>query len=501
MKIFTRANGSESDKKTLCAGRWPNVVAIGVILLLAASSPAQTCNDGCDDSNTYQGNDALIHLTTGSQDTAFGAYALTNNTGGGNNTAIGANAMLVNMRSSDNTAVGFNSLYNTNRGAHDPDLLGSYNTGVGSLTLFGNRSGYQNSAFGYQALYSNSDGAENTATGVRALYRNTSGGSNTASGARALHDNTTGSSNTATGTLALNHNTTGIGNTASGVQALYFNTTGYENAAIGNQALYFNSTGFENVASGDSALFFNSTGSSNTAIGPGALFNNTTGTSNIAIGAGAGSLLTTGSNNIEIGHEGTAAETNTIRIGRKGVQTQTFIAGITGQTVAAGIAVVIDADGRLGTITSSARFKEKIEPVGEASEAILSLEPVSFRYKKELDAAGVPQFGLVAEEVAKVDRDLVAFDDQGRPYTVRYEAVNAMLLNEFLKQHRRVEELEKTVAELRTVAAKQSELAATVAKLESALHFQAERLEKVSARIEANFPAALSVANQYAQAH
>ena len=170
-------------------------------------------------------------------------------------------------------------------------------------------------------------------------------------------------------------------------------------------------------------------------------FNNTTGSNNIALGFNAGFNLTTGSNNIDIGNTGVAAgESNTIRIGTEGTQKATFIAGISGVTVAGGVGVIIDTNGHLGTVVSSARFKDEIKPMDKASEAILALQPVTFRYKKELDPDGIPQFGLVAEQVEKVNPDLVARDEQGKPYTVRYEAVNAMLLNEFLKEHRKVEE-------------------------------------------------------------
>src|SRR5439155_21594561 len=139
---------------------------------------------------------------------------------------------------------------------------------------------------------------------------------------------------------------------------------------------------------------------------------------------------------------------NTIRIGKVGTQKAIFIAGISGTTVAEGVGVIVDTKGHLGTITSSERFKDEIKPMDKASEAILGLQPVTFRYKHELDPADIPQFGLVAEEVEKVNPDLVARDDQGKPYTVRYEAVNAMLLNEFLKAHRKMEEQEANIAQL-----------------------------------------------------
>jgi len=275
---------------------------------------------------------------------------------------------------------------------------------------------------------------------------------NTAEGEDALFslDTSQGGANTAIGFHALYSNTTSSDNTATGSEALYSNTTGTANTATGTQALFSNATGANNTATGVSALTGNTTGISNTAIGVAALANNTAGSSNIALGVEAGSHLTTGSNNIDIGSVGVAGEAKTIRIGTKGRQINTYIAGISAVTVPAGVGVIVDANGHLGTVVSSARYKEGIKPMETASEAILSLKPVTFRYKKELDPAVIPQFGLVAEDVAKVDPDLVACDDEGKPYTVRYEAVNAMLLNEFLKEHKKVEEQENRIARLET---------------------------------------------------
>ena len=197
----------------------------------------------------------------------------------------------------------------------------------------------------------------------------------------------------------------------------------------------------------------NTTGFANTATGWNVLSSNTTGSNNIAIGYSAGSNLTIGSYNIDIGNTGVADEANTIRIGDNN-QTATFIAGINGVPVA-GIPVVVDGNGQLGTLASSERFKNEIKPMNKSSEAIFDLKPVTFRYKNEFDPKQLPQFGLVAEEVEKVDPDLVAHDASGEVYTVRYEAVNAMLLNEFLKEHRRVEELEAAVKQLQSEVAKQ----------------------------------------------
>jgi Chaperone of endosialidase len=157
------------------------------------------------------------------------------------------------------------------------------------------------------------------------------------------------------------------------------------------------------------------------------------------IGSGAGYEIITGSYNIEIGNPGATNDNGIIRIGTQGTQTNTFIAGISGATAASGVAVYINPSGQLGTLTSSARFKTNIASMDDASDVLLSLHPVKFKYKDEIDPQHIPQFGLVAEEVDKVDPDLVARDDKNQIYTVRYEAVNAMLLNEFLKEHRQVQ--------------------------------------------------------------
>jgi len=287
----------------------------------------------------------------------------------------------------------------------------------------------------------------NTFLGDGALGNNPAGYSDTAIGAFALISTTSGSYNTASGFSALTTNTTGGENTATGAYALFFNTTGFNNTASGNGALFANTTGGNNTANGYDALFYNTTGGSNTAEGYRALYNSTTGSNNIALGKGAGINLTTGSNNIEIGSAGVAAEANTIRLGTVGTQQATYIAGISGTTVAGGVGVIVDTAGHLGTVVSSERFKDQIRPMDNASEAILALKPVTFRYKHDLDPEGIPQFGLVAEDVEKVNPDLIARDEQGKPYTVRYEAVNAMLLNEFLKEHKAFVEEQRKVEE------------------------------------------------------
>jgi hypothetical protein len=344
------------------------------------------------------------------------------------------------------------------------------NTAEGDNALFSLTSGIGNTAIGNSALFDNTYGSDNTAVGYIALLTNTSGSSNTATGEAALLNNTSGSFNTASGLDALFDNTIGSGNTASGASALFSNTTGGTNTANGDDALSFNSSGSNNTAVGFVALQKNTTASNNTACGANALKANT-GANNIGLGASAGVKLTTGSNNIDIGNTGVSSEANTIRIGVKGTQTETHIAGISGATVAGGVGVIIDTNGHLGTISSTARVKEAIKSMDRASEAILALKPVTFRYKREFDPAGIPQFGLVAEQVEKINPDLVARDDQGKPYTVRYEAVNTMLLNEFLKAHRKIEEQQVMILE------QQKEMQAFAQTLQE----QAAQLQKVSA--------------------
>ena len=253
--------------------------------------------------------------------------------------------------------------------------------------------------------------------------------------------------------------------------ALQNNRHGNNNTATGFLALKF-TTGNDNTATGVNALVNNTQGAANTAIGINALFNNVFGNNNIALGQSAGMNIT-GFNNIDIGNAGVAAESHKIRIGTQGTHNGTFIAGIAGVAVI-GTQVVVNANGKLGVTTSSARFKEAIKPMDKASEAILALKPVTFRYKKDIDPSGTSQFGLVAEEVEKINPDLVVRDSDGKAYTVRYDAVNAMLLNEFLKEHRKVEEQEATIAQLK------KEMETVVARVKE----QDSKIQKVNDRIE-----------------
>jgi Chaperone of endosialidase len=322
-----------------------------------------------------------------------------------------------------NTAEGKDALFSLTTGAR--------NTAVGFRALHSNMTSDENTSIGSQALSHNTSGTDNTATGAKALLSNISGSQNTATGDQALFSNNTGNFNTADGAFALFNNVDGFGNSAFGDSALFENIHGAANTAIGNLALSNNDDGVANVAVGDSALTHNAHGSFNTVVGYEAGFT-AKGDDNIYIGASAADRVT--------------IESGTIRIGDPNFVSTCYIAGISGQTASGGIAVFIDANGKLGTTTSSRRFKDDIKPMEQASEALFSLKPVTFHYKKEIDATGTSQFGLVAEDVEKVNPDLVVRDQEGKPYTVRYDQVNAMLLNEFLKEHQTVQQQGATIA-------------------------------------------------------
>lgn len=500
------------------------VIIVSTFAAYFAYSPSgqAQCREVCDaHANTGFGTIVLLQLQANAMyNTAVGDSAQQGNQTGTGNTAVGAFALDINTASSDNTAVGLRALYQN---------TASQNTAVGALALQSNSTGRYNSGFGYSvlsqnngndntaagwgALQNNTAGGSNTATGSQALFSNTSGSNNTSSGFNSLVFNTGGSNNVADGVSALQANTTGASNTgvgsyalygnssgnynvasgfttlysnngnyntATGAQSLYNNNTGNDNTADGGQALISNTSGSFNTASGAQALYSNTVGHDNTSSGFNALFGNTTGSNNVALGSNAGQKLTTGSNNIVIGANvpGVAGESNAIRIGKSGIQQKTFIAGISGKTVASGTGVIINSQGQLGTVQSSARFKDDIRPMEKASEAVLKLKPVTFRYKEELDPDKVPQFGLIAEEVEKVSGDLIVRDEEGKPFTVRYDAINAMLLNEFLKQHRKLEQ-ERADNEAR-FAEQRKEIALLIAELKA----QRAKIDKVSAWVD-----------------
>jgi Chaperone of endosialidase len=391
---------------------------------------------GLGNGNTAEGNNALNSLTTGTANTAMGDSALLSNTSGFANTATGFEALERNTTGFNNTATGVQALFVNN--GHD-------NTANGFNTLLRNTGGSQDTAVGSLALFNNSTGNGNTAIGYIALQNNTTGKENTATGGDALHRNTTGIDNTATGFAALQDNTTGHFNTATGSRALFTNNGNF-NTANGYAALQKN-VGDDNVAVGANALSNSKFVSSSTAVGEGALANSLN-SGNIGLGIFAGGNITTGSDNIDIGNSGVAGDSGTIRFGD--IQKLTFIAGIYNTNEGGTIKpVYINSNGQLGTQppASSARFKDHIKPMDKTSEAILGLKPVTFHYKSDNNA--IPQFGLIAEDVANVNPDLVVRDDNGEIYTVRYDAVNAMLLNEFLKEHQKVEEQAVTISQMK----------------------------------------------------
>ena len=454
--------------------------------------------------NTAEGQNALFNLASGSDNTALGGQALLHDTVGNNNTAVGFNALFNNIGGSDNTALGATALLHN---------ASSFNTAIGFQALLSNTTGNFNTANGVNALMSNTTGSLNTANGANALLKNATGVRNTANGANvlvnstandntgtgfaALFTNSTGFQNTANGVGALLSNTTGSNNTASGFQSLLNNIGGLDNTADGFQSLLNNTTGTLNTANGVQALLSNTTGNENTANGLGALGNNTTGNSNIALGADAGFNLTTGSGNIDIGNAGAVGESVTIRIGDG--QTRTFIGGIRGVTTgnANAVNVVIDSDGQLGTLSSSRRFKKEIEPMDKTSEAILALKPVTFHYKH--DKTGTLQFGLIAEEVAEVNPDLVVHDKNGDIYTVRYDAVNAMLLNEFLKEHRKIEQQQAIIVELQsTVASQKRNFEITASRQQKEIEALTAGLQKMSAQVGVSALAAQAIAIEQA---
>jgi len=434
--------------------------------------------DGCYPAfNTAEGCKALHLVAGGLGDTGVGWYSLYGdttgsfNTGAGagtlvlnnadSNTATGAAALLLNIDSTQNCAYGTDALVYNGFGT---GLGADFNDGFGAFALFNNTDGFENNAFGNHALFENISGAANTAVGDLALQNNDSTGA-------AL-----GNANTAVGASALQSNTDGDSNNAIGFSAASNNTVGVQNNAMGFSALNSNIDGAANVAIGDSAYFDNVDGSFNTilgwAAGPGV-----EGTDNIYIGAGAGL-------------PGGGAEDGTIRIGEPGFITDCYIEGIFGNA-APGVPVYVDAAGHLSTTPSSLRFKNEVKPMDKVSEAIYSLKPVTFHYKK--DKTNTAQFGLIAEEVAKVNPALIALDKEGKPYSVRYEQINAMVLNEFLKEHRTVQDLKSTAEKQQaTIALQESQIKALTASLRE----QATQIQKVSAQLEMIKPTPQVVENR-----
>jgi hypothetical protein len=432
---------------------------LGLISAFALAGTAFAQVPASNDKTTTDGN-----FNTGGGSGALSGSSLT----GGQNVAYGFNALSSNTGGQLNAAFGFQALYS--------NTTGGYNTAAGFDALFSNTGGYENTASGYRALNDNTTGYDNTASGSGALFYNTNGYNNTASGFYALLSNTTGYNNTAAGSYALQSNTTGDYNTAAGFYALFSNANGNYNNASGYYSLHSNTSGSQNSASGVQALYGNKTGNFNTASGTDALFSNTTGSTNIAEGYKAGYNLTTGSNNIDIGNFGAAAESSTIRIGTTSTQTKIFIAGIYGTSVT-GSAVAVSSTGQLGVTVSSERFKTAIVPMGSDTARLEQLRPVSFRLKS--DAKGTRQYGLIAEEVAKVYPELVLRDEKGRIDGVRYDELAPMLLNEVQHQQQKIAAQDQHSAaqdaEISQLKQQLTDIHAVLAKLQSKEELAARR--------------------------
>ncbi len=449
--------------------------ALGLLALLPGAQAVSPAPDGgYAGNNTAEGTSALFSLTTGIDNTALGFQALFHDTTGNSNTAEGFRALFATTNGHQNTATGVNALIS--------NTTGSFNTANGVNALNHNVNGGNNTAIGVQALFSNTSGDFNTATGIAALFHNTTGIYNAAFGLNALQSNTTGYSNTAIGVGTLADNTGSL-NTAVGVSALGRNRDGMLNTATGASALGSNTNGNDNTAMGHHALLNNDTGGNNTAVGVGALGANTAGGANTAIGYGAGQNVTTGSFNVYIG-------TNVA--GVAGEVGHTYISNISSTQQNFSPVTVDLATGLLGHEFSSQRYKEDIKPMANASEALFALKPVTYRYKKEVDKSQARDYGLIAEEVAKVDSNLAVRDGKGQIESVRYTAINAMLLNEFLKEHKkidaqrtRIERQEATITGLKSVVAQQQK---SFTKQEEKIQALTEGLQKVNAQIEANKP-------------
>ena len=459
------------------------LACFGLLSLAQAVSPPP--DGGYPGGNTAEGQLALGNLTTGFYNNAIGVFSLLSLTSGSLNTADGAGTLLSNT-ADQNTAIGAGALLSNS--------TGEGNTANGAFALFSNTTASGNTAIGSNALLNNTTG------GTLDITNNLAVGPNVAVGQQALENNTIASANTAVGYQALGSNTTGLNDTDFGLST-----------AVGFQALTHASgpDAALNDALGYHALFNLTSGANNVAIGANALLNLTSGNVNLAVGSPAGINLTSGDFNIFIGSEagsGVTTASNVICLGAAGnnVSGSCFIDHIFNGTSSGGVAVFVNSNGRLGTSTSSRRFKEDIKPMGRASEAILGLKPVTFHYKKELDADRIPQFGLVAEEVEKVNPDLIVRDKDGKPYSVRYEQVNAMLLNEFLKEHREVEELktvavkqEATIANLEFTMVKQEKgFQLKLTKQEKQIEALTFGLQKVSAKIEISRHAPQLVTNR-----
>jgi hypothetical protein len=457
-----------------------------------AGSSAGTSNTGSW--NSFIGASAGYSNTTASANSFFGRYAGLQNTTGDSNSFFGAHSGIGNTTGHNNAFFGqgsggqnttgsYNSFFG--EGSGRSNTTAQWNAFFGTAAGFNNSTGSSNSFFGGSAGNANTTAGNNSFFGYNAGNLNTTGNSNSFFGANAGYSNTTGSMNSFFGLNAGNSNTTGIADAFFGMGAGLFNTTGGNNSFFGWGSGLSNTNGSNNSFLGMHAGFSNTTGISNSFFGTNSGYSNTIGIRNTAIGSYAGYNIT-GNNNILINNEGNSSDSSIIRIGvvtatsnNPDVHTQTFIAGIANATVI-GSTVFIDNNGQLGIATSSRRFKEDIRNMDDASSALLRLRPVTFRYKKEYSKDSELQYGLIAEEVAEVYPELVQYGEDGEPFTVRYQVLNSMLLNEVQKQHQEIQaqqiiiqehktELERKNAEIAILKSQHSSVDARVSALEQAI--------------------------------
>jgi trimeric autotransporter adhesin len=432
-------------------------------------------NNTSGTNNTATGGFTLFANTTGNYNTATGVYSLDENTTGIVNTAYGALALSSNTTGNNNTAIGYTSLENNTVGSYNTagglealhgNTTGVFNTALGAKTLYSNTIGYSNVAVGNYALYNSLnrsnlvaigdsalynngtgvvntyDATQNTAVGSKALYANTNGYYNTAMGFHALILNTTGYGNTSTGAEALGQNSTGYSNTANGYRAMWHNTTGYLNTAVGYQSMHDNAGGTENTAIGYYSLLTNISGNGNTAVGDFALRYNTTGSNNTIVGYLAGPVATYNySNTVVVGYNANTTASNQVRLGNSSITTFYCQGAYEGTVGTTNRDVYVDNTGKIGYVSSSARYKDNIGNM-EDVDWLYQLRPVNFTYKN--DEQRIKQYGLIAEEVEKVAPEFVSYNREGRPETVSYSSLIAPLLKAVQEQKQVIEELKRS---------------------------------------------------------
>jgi len=434
--VFTAGAGTGGSPRPLAGIGSSAVDASQVQLRVSGTCPASQLMTGVNPNGSVicqsiagSGGGDITSVTAGAGLTGGGTNGdvslAVNLAGSGSASTVARSDHFHQRISSDNTGVGASALGSL--------TTGRYNTAVGGISAFGLQTGSYNTAVGYGTMFPASSGAENAALGYNALA----------------------------------DLTTGIGNVAAGSGALGNETTGSFNVAAGWGALAVHAGGDSNTAIGRRALIAYPTGAFNTAIGVDALLNLTSGNQNTAVGVSAGNQLGSGSLNLYLGNEGAVSESNTIRLGSGLWHTRLFLGATRGVTTGLNNAVnvVIDSNGQLGTISSSRRTKEDILPLGDAGLKVQQLRPVRFRYIQPFaDGTKPMQYGLIAEDVAGVLPELVAYGADGRPETVKYHVLPTLLLSEVQRLER---ERQSFAARLDSQTRELAELRAAVSALQS----------------------------------